>query len=37
MVGLGPYVHSAMSCGLHYLGWLDWETLDEVMAAEAEW
>jgi len=37
MAELGPYVHSGMSCGLHYHGWLDWETLDEVMAAETEW
>jgi hypothetical protein len=37
MAELGPYVHSGMSCGLHYHGWLDWETLDEVMAAEGDW
>jgi predicted AlkP superfamily phosphohydrolase/phosphomutase len=37
MAELGPYIHSGMSCVLHYHGRLDWETLDEVMAAEAEW
>lgn len=34
---LGPYVHSGQSVGLHCRGWLDSETVDEVMAAEAEW
>ena len=37
MVELGPYIHAGMSCSLHARGWLDWETVDEVMAEEAEW
>jgi len=34
---LGPYVHSGMTVHLHCRGELDWQTVDEVMAAEAEW
>lgn len=34
---LGPYVHAGMSCALHTRGWVDWETVDEVMADEARW
>ena len=34
---LGPYVHAGSACGLHCRGWLDWETVDEVMADEAVW
>lgn len=34
---LGPYVHAGGTCGLHCRGWLDWDTVDDVMAAEAEW
>jgi hypothetical protein len=34
---LGPYIHAGISTSFHCRGWLDWETLDEVMAAEAEW
>ncbi|MFQ6132904.1 MAG: alkaline phosphatase family protein [Armatimonadota bacterium] len=34
---LGPYLHAGASCGLHCRGWLDWETTDQVLAAEAEW
>jgi len=34
---LGPYVHAGMTCGLHCRGWVDWETVDEAMAQEAEW
>jgi predicted AlkP superfamily phosphohydrolase/phosphomutase len=34
---LGPYVHAGMSCALHTRGWLDWETVDQVMAGEAAW
>ena len=34
---LGPYVHAGSSCGLHCRGWLDWATIDEVMADEAAW
>ncbi|HIE51282.1 MAG TPA: hypothetical protein EYP85_05950, partial [Armatimonadetes bacterium] len=37
MAELGPYLHAGMSSVLHCRGWLDWETVDEVMAAEAEW
>ncbi|MFP4026496.1 MAG: alkaline phosphatase family protein [Candidatus Brocadiia bacterium] len=33
----GPYVHSAQTCSLHCRGWVDWETTDETMRAEAEW
>ena len=35
--GLGPYIHAVSSCGLHCRGWLDFETVDQVMAEEAEW
>ena len=34
---LGPYIHSGMSVGLHCRSLLDWETVDEVLAEEAEW
>jgi len=34
---LGPYVHSGMTCHMQCHGVLDWDTFDEVMAAEAEW
>ncbi|MGC9318116.1 MAG: alkaline phosphatase family protein [Armatimonadota bacterium] len=34
---LGPYVHAGMSCDLHRKGWLDFATVDEIMADEAEW
>ncbi len=34
---LGPYVHAGQSCDLHRKGMLDFETVDEVMADEAEW
>ena len=34
---LGPYLHAGMSCALHAHGQLDWETVAEVMAAEAAW
>ena len=37
MAELGPYVHSAASVGLHCGGRLDWDTADQVMAAEAKW
>ena len=37
MAQLGPYLHAGMSSSLHCRGWLDWQTLDEVMAAEADW
>jgi predicted AlkP superfamily phosphohydrolase/phosphomutase len=33
----GPYVHAGMTCALHTRGWLDWETVDQVMADEARW
>jgi len=34
---LGPYIHAGMSVVLHCRGWLDWETMDQLMAQEAEW
>ena len=34
---LGPYVHSGLSVRLHLRGWLDWETVAQVMADEADW
>ncbi|MFP4055353.1 MAG: alkaline phosphatase family protein [Candidatus Brocadiia bacterium] len=34
---LGPYVHAGQPCSLHCRGWLDWATVDEVMAEEAAW
>jgi len=34
---LGPYVHAGQSCDLHRRGILDFATVDEVMAEEAEW
>lgn len=34
---LGPYLHSAATCSLHCRGWLDWETMDELMRDEACW
>ena len=37
MEELGPYVHAGSACGLHCKGWLEWETVAEVLAAEAEW
>ena len=37
MMDFGPYVHAASSCDLHSRGWLDWETVDELMADEAQW
>ena len=34
---LGPYVHSGMAVRLHRWGSLDWDTVDQLMADEAEW
>ena len=34
---LGPYIHAGMTCALHCRGWLDWQTVDELMAEEAQW
>jgi len=34
---LGPYVHAGQSCDLHRRGVIDFATVDEVMADEAEW
>ena len=34
---LGPYVHAGRSCSLHCRGWIDFATVDEVMADEARW
>lgn len=34
---LGPYVHAGMSCDIHRKGWMGFETVDEVMADEAQW
>ncbi len=34
---LGPYVHAGGSCDLHRRGWIDFATVDEVMADEALW
>jgi len=34
---MGPYVHSGMTSSLHCCGWLDFATVDELMAEEAQW
>ena len=37
IAALGPYINAGMTADLHCLGRLDWNTVDELLADEAEW
>jgi len=37
MAEVGPYLHAGQACELQARGWLDFETVEELMREEAEW